>query len=208
VLIPKSYLRLLVICKEWQHEDVVATRCFSRCFFYHSPAICDSNVMVVRRHWSEFHFRACNDVDFQRPASTQALGGGWCGLLQVCGSIEWIDSYNRRYIAFIPEEIATVAVFGLSTHSLTLALTNGNQGSPKKKHRTDLLYLGRPHCYFSNGSLVGEVLRDSNRRQRYDFFLQNGFPEWSPSPKLRNYWHTGPAQTTSTPVSGLALVSL
>ena len=69
--------------------------------------------------------------------------------------------------------------------SLTMpALTNGKQGFQKKKHRSDSLYLGTKYGFhISNSiSLVNQVLRDPIRRQRYDFFHKNGFPEWFPPP--------------------------
>jgi hypothetical protein len=49
----------------------------------------------------------------------------------------------------------------------------------EKRHRIGSLYLGiQIICGKANGSLAADVLRNPRRRERYDFFLKNGFPEW------------------------------
>jgi len=48
-----------------------------------------------------------------------------------------------------------------------------------KRRRIGLLYLGiQIMCGKANGRLAADVLRNPRRRERYDFFLKNGFPEW------------------------------
>jgi hypothetical protein len=55
-------------------------------------------------------------------------------------------------------------------------------------------------------SLVGDVLRNPHRRERYDFFLKNGFPEWSRASKSSiNVVRTGKDYLYSRFRPGLAL---